>query len=161
MALNGRFFYLSVQNTNIGASNITISSSGTINGAATFVISTTGDYLFHHVSGGTWRVNALPRPEEPLATIKRVSFAAADWDAGATKNVIKVIQTGVPAAGEVGPHGLLASGSYVVQVINTDLTPDEQVDVEVQFAANGDITLRKASKMADFAGVVVIVGSMD
>jgi hypothetical protein len=113
------------------------------------------------VSGGVWVANQLPRPTEPLATLARIPFASTVWDAGASKNVIKVLQTGSPAAGEIGPHGLNPAGSYIVQVINTDATPDEMVDVEVQFAANGDITLRKAGKGADFAGVVVIVGSLE
>lgn len=161
-ALDGRFFYLSVQNSDISGTNtLTISGTTTINGSATFVIDSTGDYLFHHVTGGVWRVNSLPRPEEPIATMTRVPFASTDWDAGATKNTIKILQTGTPAAGEVGPHALTAKPSYVVQVINTDATPDEQVDVEIQFASNGDITLKKSGLGADFAGVAVIVGTMD
>jgi hypothetical protein len=166
-ALNGRIFYLSVQNSDISGTNtLTISGTTSINGSATLVISNTGDYLFHHVSGGVWRVNVLPTPAEKLATMARVSFAASDWDAGASKNTIKVLQTGTPAAGEVGPHLVTPYGSYVVQVINTDLTPEWQhrlvlVDVEIQFAPNGDITLRKSPKAADFAGVVLIVGTLD
>lgn len=160
-ALNGRFFYLSVQNGNIGASNITVSGSGTINGAGTFVISSVGDYLFHHSSGGAWRVNYLPRPTEPHATIKRVSFASTVWDADVLNpNTIVITAATAPGLGEVGPHGLVAYSSYVVQVINTDMTPDEQVDVETQFDSSGNITLRKSPKGADFAGIAIIVGSI-
>lgn len=160
-ALNGRFFYLSVQNSNISAvNNIVISSSATINGAASFTISNTGDYIFHHVASGAWRVNILPTPAEKIATLARISFASTDWALG-TANQIKVIAAGTPGAGEVGPHGLAAYSSYVVQVINTDLTPDEIVDAEIQIASNGDITILKAGLGAAFAGVVVIVGSLD
>jgi hypothetical protein len=158
--LNGRFFYLSVQNSDILTNDLTITSSATINGAASFIISTVGDYLFHHTKNGIWRVNLLPTPADSTATIARIPFLASDWDAGATKNTIKILQIGSPAAGEVGPHGLTTYGSYVVQVINTDQTPDEMVDVEIQFAANGDVTLKKAGGL-DFAGVAVIVGSLD
>lgn len=160
-SLNGRFFYLSVQNSDILTNSLTVSSSATINGDATFVITSPGDYMFHHTKNGVWRVNLLPTPAEKLATLARVSFLASDWDAGAIKNTIKIIQTGSPVAGEIGPHNITASGSYVVQVINTDLTPDELVDVEIQFAANGDITLKKSGLGADFAGVAVIVGTLD
>jgi hypothetical protein len=164
MALKGRMFYLSVQNSDIATNNITVKTTtagGTINGAASFVVSSAGDYLLHHVAAGVWRINVLPRPTEAHASIARVTFAAADWDAGATKNSITILQTGAPAAGQVGPHALTVSGSYVVEVINTDLTPDEKVDVEVQYdSVTGNVTLKKAPKAADFAGVAVIIGSL-
>lgn len=164
MALKGRMFYLSVQNSDIATNNITIKTTtvgGTINGAADLVVSTAGDYMLHHVAAGVWRVNLLPRPAEAHASIARVTFSAADWDAGATKNSITILQTGAPAAGQVGPHSVKISGSYVVDVINTDMTPDEKVEVETQFdAATGNITLKKAPKAADFAGVAVIIGSI-
>ena len=117
MALPGRFFYLSIQNSNISSVNsITVNSSATINGIATLVITGPGDYLFHHVSSGVWRVNELPRPEEPLATIKRIPFASTVWDAGATKNQIKILQTGSPSSGEIGPHELVVAGSGIIVV---------------------------------------------
>lgn len=158
--LDGRFFYLSVQNTDILTSSITISGGATINGNASFEVKTEGDYLFHHVTGGAWRCNILPRPAEKLATLARIPFTSADWAAG-TQDMIKIIQSGVGAAGEVGPHEITAYGSYIVQVINSDLTPDEQVDVEIQFAANGDVSLRKARKAPDFNGVAILIGTLD
>lgn len=163
--LPGRWFYLSVQNTDISAANkITVSTStggGTINGFASIDIVNTGDYLFFHETGGLWRVNALPRPEEPVATLKRVPFTAADWSAG-TVNRIVIPQTGALSAGEVGPHYLTKAGTYIVQVVNTDLTPDEIVNVEVQFdPSTGDITLVKAQGAKPFNGVATIVGAMD
>lgn len=159
-ALPGRFFYLSVQNSDISTNNITVNSSSTINGSATFVIASTGDYMFYHVASGVWRVNQLPRPEEPLATIIRLPFASTKWDEGATKNQIKIIPSGTPGTGEIGPHGLQVYGSYVVQVINTDFTLDEKVNVEIQFDSSGNIYLKKGGGQ-DFSGVVIIVGSMD
>ena len=160
-ALRGRLLVLSVQNTDLLTNNLTVVSSSTINGAASLVISSAGEYLLYHIESGVWRATVLPTPADGLATITRISFSAADWDAGATKNTIKILQTGSPAAGEVGPHELTIAGSYVIQVINTDLTPDEMVDVEIQFAANGDITMKKAARAADFNGTVVIIGSLD
>jgi len=159
-ALDGRFFYLSVQNTDIISNNLTVSGGATINGNASFTIDTEGDYLFHHVSGGVWRCNILPRPDEQLATLARVDFLSTDWDAG-TKDSIDVIQDGTPGAGEVGPHAITSPGPYLVQVVNTDLTPDEIVDVEVQFNGSGVITLKKARKAPDFNGTVVICGTLD
>ena len=156
-ALKGRFFYLSVLNTNIVTNNITITSSGTINGEASLVIDFEGDYLFHHVAGGVWRVNVLPRTVPDTASLIRLVIASGDW----TNNSVKVLATGTPGVGEIGPHGLAAYNSYLVQVINTDQTPDEMVDVELQFAASGDITLRKAPKAPAFNGVVVISGTTD
>jgi hypothetical protein len=161
MALNGRFFFLSVQNSDIVTNNLTITSSVTINGAASLVIKAQGDYLFTHEEGGKWRANILPLPSEAHATIARIPFLATDWDAGAVKNTIKILQTGVPAAGQVGPHKLKVYHSYNVDIINKDLTPNEMVDVEIQFNADGSILLKKAPKAADFAGVAVIVGSLD
>lgn len=160
--LPGRFFYLSIQNTDISSTNtITMSAGSTINGAATFVISSEGDYIFHHTRDGVWRVNVLPRPAEKIATLVRIDFTSADWDAGTENNTITVLQTGTPSAGEVGPHLITPYDSYLVQVINTDMSPSELVDVEVQFAANGDITLRKARRAPDFSGTVVISGTLD
>lgn len=162
LEMNGRIIFLSVQNSDIATNNITITGSSTINGAASLVVSSASDYVLQHVASGVWRANILPRPSEHHASIARVSFASTVWDAGATKNQIKILQTGVAGSGEAGPHALLKSGSYVVEVINTDLTPDEKVDVEVQFdSATGNITLKKAPKAADFAGVCVIIGSLE
>ena len=159
-ALRGRFFYLSIQNTDLSTNNITVTSSGTINGAASLIITTPGDYMFHHFQLGEWRANQMPRISEHHASVARVTFMAADWDAGASKESIKILQQGVPVAGEVGPHSLRIDASYVVQVLNTDLTPPELVDVEVQFDSSGNVTLRKAKKAPDFNGTAVIVGSV-
>jgi hypothetical protein len=155
-SLNGRFFFLSVQNSDIATNNITVSASGTINGA-TELIASQGDYLFWHVGAGVWICNILPRSGEGLATVKRVSFAGTKW----VNNEIKILQSGVPGAGEVGPHSLTPFNSYVVYVVNTDLSPDEGVIVETAFDTNGDITLKKAAKAPAFAGIAVIVGSLD
>jgi hypothetical protein len=120
----------------------------------------TGDYLFTHVADGVWRCSSMPRPSEAIATLKRILFVAADWVNG-TRNRIKIIPSGSVAPGEIGPHLLTVAGSYLVQVINTDLTPDEMVDVETQFDASGNIWLVKAEKAKAFNGVVVISGAMD
>jgi len=155
-ALNGRFFFLSVQNTD-AVNKLTVIASGTINGNSELVANTPGDYLFWHISGGDWIANILPKVSEGTATFKRVNFADSDW----TNNEITIIQSGAPGAGEVGPHNLTAYPSYVVQIVNTDLTPDEIVTVETSFSASGDITLKKAGKAPAFSGTAVIVGSLD
>jgi len=158
-ALRGRFFYLSVQNSDISGTNtITISGSTSINGSATLVIDQASDHLFHHISGGVWRVNVLPRPGTPgMANMERVTFLTTDW----VSNAIKIIQTGTPAAGEVGPHSLPAYDGYLIQILNTSVSPNEYVDVEIQQAANGDITLRKAPRAAAFNGTAMIAGTAD
>ena len=160
MPLDGRFFYLSVQNSDILTNNLTVVSSSTINGAASLVISSEGDYMFHHVSGGVWLVNILPRPSEKLATLARVDFLDSDWAAG-TANQIKVIQTGTPGAGEVGPHLISAADTYLIQVFNTDLGTNEIVDAEIQVDSNGDILIYKAGLGQAFNGTVVISGTLD
>ena len=154
-ALKGRFFYLSVQNSDIGTNNITITSSDTINGAASLVIDTAGDYLFHHIAAGVWRVNYLASAPFMAAEVARISFLTTDW----VSNAITVIQTGSPTAGQVGPHGLAAYGTYLAQVINTSVTPNEMVDVELQFAGSGNVTMRKAPAAPIFNGVIVLGGT--
>jgi hypothetical protein len=169
MAMNGRPLFLHVLNSNVSSTNtITISSStpGTINGASTFVINNTGDYMLMHVAAGLWRVCILPKPGEGLATFKRVPFTAAMWNAGATKNKITVIASGSLSAGQAGPHNLTIYEGYNVDIINTDIdgtdSTSEMVNVEVKFdAATGNIILLKAEKAKPFNGIALIVGSMD
>jgi len=160
--LNGRFFYLSIQNSDISSTNkITISSSSTINGFADLEITSTGDYMFFHESAGAWRVNILPRPEEALATLTRIPFTADMWADG-IKNEITILQTGTPSAGQAGPHYLTKADTYVVQIVNTDLDPVEVVDLEVQFdSSTGNITLVKAQRAKAFNGIATIVGALD
>lgn len=161
-ALRGRIFIFGVLNSDISQTNsITLSATTSINGAPTFAITSQGDYMFAHVANGVWRCTVLPRPADNLASVVRIPFTAADWSAG-TINQITIPATGALSPGQVGPHGLAAYGSYLVQVINTDLTPDEMVDVETQFnAVTGAITLLKAQKAKPFNGVCVIAGSLD
>jgi len=148
-ALRGRFFYLSVQNTDISTNNITVSATSTINGLATLVIDHVGDYLFHHIAAGVWRVNTLATPAQSFATLVRIPFTTGDWGGVNTYTITQAA------------HGLTAHNSYIIQVINTDLSPVEQVDVEMQFAASGNITLRKAPRAADFNGIAIIAGTLD
>jgi hypothetical protein len=162
-ALRGRFFYLTITNTDITTTNtLTVTSSGTINEETSFVITSPGDYMFFHISNGAWRCSVMPRPEESIASLIRVPFTAAGWSAG-DKNSITIPQSGTadPAAGEFGPHTIAPFDSYMVQVINTDLTPNEIVDVEVQFALNGNVTLVKAQKARPFNGIALICGTLD
>ncbi len=87
-----------------------------------------------------------------------VSFTAADWAAGVA-NVITVIRSGAPAAGQIGPHGLTPSDRYVIQVYDTTVSPSEQVEVETTIdPTTGNITLTKSPVPPDFPGYLVIVG---
>lgn len=157
--LNGRFFYLSVQNSDISSVNsLTVSGSVSINGADEFVIASKGDYIFHYVTGGAWRCNILATPGENLATFKRISFLASDW----VGNKIVVKQSAPILAGQIGPHGLTPYAGYLISVLNTSLTPQEYVDVEIhQDPSNGDFTLVKAAKAPAFNGLVLMSGSLD
>ena len=158
-ALRGRFFYLSIQNSDVSVTNtITVSGSTSINDLATFVIDQQADYLFHHLAGGLWRVNPLPRPGMPgAANMERVTFLTTDW----VGNAITILQTGTPGAGQVGPHMLAAYDGYLIQVLNTSASPNEYVDVEIQQSANGDIKLLKAPRAPAFNGTVMIAGTAD
>jgi len=161
-SLNGRWFFFSVQNSDISGSNtITVSATTSINGAGTLVIKRAGDYIFYHETSGIWRANLLNRPAEQHATIAMVAFTAADWSAGATKNQIEIIATGSPVAGQVGPHSLKVYPHYVVQICDEDVTPNELVDVEVQFDNSGNIFLVKAQKAKPFKGTALIIGSLE
>jgi hypothetical protein len=160
--LEGRLAYLTIQNTDVSETNsITLSGSTSINGLPNFVITNQGDYMLRYQKDGEWRINVLPRPAEGTATIKRVPFTAADWEAGTNVSQIKIIQDGTPVAGEVGAHGLTIYDTYVVTVYNTDMPKNEIVDVEIQVESNGDIILLKGRGKAAFNGEVVIVGSLD
>lgn len=155
--LNGRFFYLSIQNSDISSNSITVSGSTSVNSSPTFVISTQGDYLFHHISGGVWRCNILATPGEGTASFKRLTFASGDW----TNNKITVKQALPIGAGEIGPHNLTPYDGYIISILNTSLTPNEYVDVEIHQALNGDVTLVKAAKAPAFNGAVMLSGSLD
>lgn len=157
VALKGRIIYLSIRNTDILTNSIQIVSSATINGLASFKIATEGDYILVHEQSGAWRLNILPRPAENAAVMKRVDFLTTDW----TNNKITCIQTGLAGPGQIGPHEITAAASYVVQIVNTTLAPDEQVGLQVQFATNGDITIGKAAKAPTFDGTLLIIGTLD
>jgi len=160
--LEGRLMYLAVLNSDISPTNtLTIVSSNTINGEASLVVQNQGDYLLRYGKNGEWRFNVLPRPAEGTATIARVPFTAADWNAGTPLSTLTVLQSGTPGLGEVGPHNLTTSDTYVVQVYNTDTAENEIVNVEVQVTSAGDIILLKARSKPAFNGYVVVIGSLD
>ncbi len=157
-ALPGRFFYLSVQNSDVvaGGNTLTISGGVSINGSPSFVIQGNEDFMLHHLGGGVWRCNILPSPTQGSAAFTRVSFLTSDW----VNDKITCIQSGSPSAGQVGPHSLIPYDGYLVQILNTSLTPNEYVDVEMQQAANGDISILKAALAPAFNGTFLIAGSL-
>ena len=165
-ALKGRFFQLSVQNTDVNNSfsgySLTVKGSGTINGAATLVITSPNDYWFTHDQNGNWIATIMPAPGDKLSSTKRIPFTAGKWNEGANKNTIKVLQTGVPGLGEIGPHELANYDTYQVQVWDLSGTRSELVDAEIQVdKTTGDIIIQKASLGANFAGEVIITGTLD
>jgi len=154
----GRWFWLSVRNSDIGTISLTVTSTTDINGGgATLTISSAQDLLFVHESGGTWRAYRQELSTAPTnAKIFRDTFAASDWSGGPT-NSITVIQTGAPGAGEIGPHGLAIASSYAVQVYRD--SDDELVDLgTVVDGGTGDITLTKTGLGTNFDGRVIVVG---
>lgn len=161
--LPGRFFYLSVQNDDVAVvggvptNTITVTAGASINGASGFVITSSGDYMFHHLGNGVWRCNVLPTPGQGAAVFTRVSFSSSDW----VNNQIKCVQGGVPALGEVGPHGLTPYDGFLISILNTSATPNEYVDIEIHQDANGDITILKAALAPAFDGTFLIAGSLD
>ncbi|MHA2063654.1 MAG: hypothetical protein ACXABY_04640 [Candidatus Thorarchaeota archaeon] len=162
---SGRMFFLSVRNSDIsGVNTLTITATTDINGGgASLVLSSATEILFVHegaegATAGNWRAyeQTLQGATSNIARIFRDTFAAVDWDAGASNNQIEIPQTGAAGAGQIGPHGLMVATSYVVQVYRD--SDDEQVDVGLEVTAGGLITMTKAGLGPDFAGRVVVVG---
>ena len=57
--VNGRLFFLHIDNDDIGTFSITLTSSGTVNGFLSEVISSNGDYILIYQTGGDWRLQSL------------------------------------------------------------------------------------------------------
>lgn len=155
---NGRFFFLSVRNSDITTNNLTVIASSDINGGgASFVIASARDFIFVHETGGVWRAYEQKQNLSNFARVFRVTFAALTWSAG-TNNRITVIRTGAPAAGQVGPHGLALASSYVVQVYRD--SDNQLVDTGVVVdPVTGNITLSKTGLGQNFAGRIIVVGT--
>jgi hypothetical protein len=156
---NGRFFFLSVRNSDLSTNNLTITATTDINGGgSSLVINTAVDYVFVHETGGNWRAYQQRLSTAATAAVFRATFAGADWSSG-TANEITIIQTGAPAAGEIGPHALDIASSYDVTVFND--ADDEQVDVGVVVnPSTGDVTLTKTGLGTNFAGRVLVLGTV-
>lgn len=154
----GRFFFLSVRNTDITTNNLTVIATTDINGGgASFVVSSARDFIFVHESGGTWRAYEQKENLSNFARAFRTTFLAATWSAG-TANRITIVRTGAPAAGQVGPHGLALASSYVVQVYRD--SDNQLVDTGVVVdPGTGNITLSKTGLGVAFNGRVIVVGT--
>jgi hypothetical protein len=154
----GRYFFLSVRNSDIATFSLTVTATTDINGGgASLVLNEARDYLFVHETGGTWRAYQQKLSQGADSQVFRATFAGAVWAAG-TANQIEIIQTGAPGAGEIGPHGTAIASSYTVNVYRD--SDDEQVDVGVIVdGGTGNITLTKSGLGADFAGRVMVVGT--
>jgi len=157
----GRFFFLSVRNSDITTNSLTISATTDINGGgASLVVNSAQDYIFVHESGGTWRAYVQQLTIPTAACVHRSTFAAVDWDAGTNNNEIVIVQTGVPGAGEIGPHACAIASSYLVQVFRDSDNAQVGIPVEVN-PVNGNVTLSKKGNGTDFAGRVILVGVAD
>jgi len=153
---DGRFFFLSVRNSDIATFNLTITATTDINGGgASLVVAAATDYLFVHETGGTWRAYALSTSTSAL--IFRGAVASALWAAG-TANEVTIVQTGAPGAGEIGPHALAIAPSYLVQYYRD--SDDEMADLGVSVATGtGDITLMKTGLAPTTDGRVIVAGT--
>jgi hypothetical protein len=151
----GRFFFLSVRNSDITTNNLTVTASTSINGGGTSIVcSSAGDFVFVHETGGVWRAYRLSLTAN--ARIFRDTFLVADWTGG-VDNRVTIIQTGAPAAGEIGPHGLTIATSYLVQIYRD--SDDEMVDLGIEVdTSTGDISLTKTGLGTNFDGRVIVGG---
>jgi len=89
---------------------------------------------------------------------KEVRFFTADWAAG-TANEIKIIPSGVPVAGERGPHELPVAGKvYAVQVYQDGVgSLVLGIDVGLRLdLTTGDVYITKTGLAAPFDGRVII-----
>lgn len=155
---NGRFFFLSVRNSDITTNSLTVVATTDINGGgANFVINSARDFIFVHETGGTWRAYEQKENLSNFARVFRGTFLAATWSAG-TANRITIVRTGAPAAGQIGPHSLALASSYVVQVYRD--SDNQLVDTGVVVdPVTGNITLSKTGLGANFNGRVIVVGT--
>jgi hypothetical protein len=157
---DGRIFFLSVRNSDITTNSLTVTATTEVNGSTAtnpFTISVATDYIFVHETGGTWRAYQQKQSQGADSQVFRATFSAANWSGG-TANQITILQTGAPAAGQIGPHALSIASSYAVMVFRD--SDDELVDVGVVVATGtGNITLTKAGLGADFAGRVIVIGT--
>lgn len=159
---NGRVFFISVRNSDITTNNLTIVATTDINGGgASFVISSPKDYVFVHETSGTWRAYEQ-KLSQTSAQIFRSAFFAANWSAG-TANQIRIIKSGVPGPGQIGPHNLGVASTYLVQVYrdNGGTEPEaELVDIQVKVDdVSGDIVLIKTGLSTAFDGHVIVAGT--
>lgn len=142
-----------------GIGNITLTKTGLgadFNGRVVIVDSGTGATGATGVIGATGNTGntGSTGPTGVAQPAFRGTFTAAEWSSG-TPNAVTILQTGIPAAGQIGPHGNPVAGSYNVAVFRD--SDDQQVDVGVEVdPANGNITLTKAGLGADFAGRVMV-----
>lgn len=86
-----------------------------------------------------------------------VVFAIADWAAG-TPNEITILASGAPAAGQVGPHGLIIGTAYSTTVFQkTGATLFETVGIRVDIdTTTGNLTIHKTGLTDPFDGRIVV-----
>jgi len=92
---------------------------------------------------------------------KEVTFAAADWAAG-TPNQVSIIATGIPGAGEVGPHLLPVTGKAYSVSVYQDGVGSLVLGVDVGLnmdLSTGEIILTKTGLAPAFDGRAIITGA--
>jgi hypothetical protein len=145
-----------------GTGNVTLTKTGlgaSFNGRVVIVDSGTGATGGTGVTGatsvtGSTGPTGATGPTGVSQPAFRGTFTTAEWSSGIS-NQITILQTGAPAAGQIGPHGNPIAGSYNVAVFRD--SDDQQVDVGVEVnPANGNITLTKTGMGADFDGRVMV-----
>lgn len=156
----GRFFFVSIRNSDIAVNNLTIIGTTTINGfgpTAGLTISEPRDYILVHETAGVWRAYQQQQVTGSSATVYRATFTAANWAAGTT-NQIEIVQAGVPGAGQIGPHSLSIASSYLVQVYRDSDNELVQPGIEID-GGTGNILMTKTGLGPNFAGRVIVVGA--
>ena len=100
--------------------------------------------------------------EEVAGLAKSSRFITTDWTSGANSREIKIIQSGVPGAGELGPHEFTAGVPYAISVFKDSPAPViVGVDLEMDISlTTGNIILRIAPLSTPFDGRVIISSSI-
>ena len=91
--------------------------------------------------------------------MRSIVFISTDWSDGITDE-IAIPKMGALIAGEIGPHGLVSDGPYLVQIFKEDsinVNIVEEVDMKViTDTSDGTIILRKGGVTTNFDGYVIV-----
>lgn len=139
---NGRFFFLSVQNTDLDTNNLTLTPSVSINGNANLVISDASDYILIHTSGGVWRSQAVFLAEEKSNLELELEFKFSQLTnfktLAYTGNNLTLVNTYVDntLTDLIFTKSLFYTGSRLDQTILTRLSDGATVTKDLTYLAN-------------------------